>query len=914
MPQVTAPQVAESQVTASQVSPSVLQPAAQKVVQPVVAAPVAAPAVTASPVATQVAKPAPTPAPVAAAPQTVAKVSRDDLMTLLLKVVSDKTGYPSDMLNMEMELEADLGIDSIKRVEILSAMQDAVPELPEVDTSVMAGLVTLGQIVEYMNGRIASSTPVVGQTAIDATEAVAIAPAAQEFEAVAGISRDALMVLLLKVVSDKTGYPADMLNMEMELEADLGIDSIKRVEILSAMQDAVPELPEVNTTVMAKLVTLGQIVEYMNGQLEGDSANSSAASPASDHNVNAVTESELLRYTLEAVPAAPTKTRLPGLSDGPIAVTDDGNGVAAALVALLNQAGIEAEAVSEVPETGFAGAIFLGGLRDFANVDEAIAVNYQAFAAARTIANSVVSGGVFVTVNDYGGDFGCIDADDVQAWSFGLTGLARTAAIEWPTTNVKAIDVQTAGLDTDEIANAIADELLAGGPELEVALRADGSRLVLRNKPVEVETGSMPLGEQDVIVVSGGGRGVTAATMIELARASGASFALLGRSELVDEPEAALGATDDATLKRALLDAAVAAGESLSPAELGRQVSQILANREILGTVSEIERAGGRAIYLSVDITDRDAVNKALAEVRSSLGAITGIVHGAGVLADKLIADKTDEQFNRVFDTKVQGLRALLGATVDDSLKLLCFFSSVAARTGNTGQADYAMANEILNKVAVAESERRGSEVVVKSLGWGPWAGGMVSPALKSHFEAMGVALIPIDEGARMLVRRNRQSAAQPNRTGSRRRSLAREQRRSSHREGSTADARTCRQPERMRDRLPADRNRRPGAGCAGRFVARGTLECGRCRQGSCLVGAGRTVGESARRTFCAMVPSRAMIVLGRTAAAMSADSMTFSIPKASRFPPIRSADLIRFSMDISHGPPSAARRRLRQR
>ena len=41
---------------------------------------------------------------------------------------------------------------------------------------------------------------------------------------------------------------------------------------------------------------------------------------------------------------------------------------------------------------------------------------------------------------------------------------------------------------------------------------------------------------------------------------------------------------------------------------------------------------------------------------------------------------------------------------------------------------------------------------MVKSLGWGPWAGGMVSPALKKHFEAMGIALIPLDEGARMLV------------------------------------------------------------------------------------------------------------------------------------------------------------------
>ena len=62
------------------------------------------------------------------------------------------------------------------------------------------------------------------------------------------------------------------------------------------------------------------------------------------------------------------------------------------------------------------------------------------------------------------------------------------------------------------------------------------------------------------------------------------------------------------------------------------------------------------------------------------------------------------------------------------------------------------MANEVLNNVARSERCRRGDGCVVKSLGWGPWAGGMVTPALRRHFESMGVALIPIDVGARMLV------------------------------------------------------------------------------------------------------------------------------------------------------------------
>ena len=56
----------------------------------------------------------------------------------------------------------------------------------------------------------------------------------------------------------------------MELEADLGIDSIKRVEILSAMQDLVPGLPDVDLAVMASLATLGEIVDYLSSQMGGE--------------------------------------------------------------------------------------------------------------------------------------------------------------------------------------------------------------------------------------------------------------------------------------------------------------------------------------------------------------------------------------------------------------------------------------------------------------------------------------------------------------------------------------------------------------------------------------------------------------------------------------------------------------------
>ena len=401
--------------------------------------------------------------------------------------------------------------------------------------------------------------------------------------------------------------------------------------------------------------------------------------------------------------------------------------------------------------------MYLGGLRDVSTVDEAVAINRDAFRAARSFKSTAGDGGLFVTVSDLGGDFGLAgsslsNGQGSRAWSGGLGGLAKTAAIEWPTTTARSIDVERGQRSAEPIANAIADELLSGGSDLEIGLRANGERVTLRSTPVAVEPGEQPLDEHDVIVVSGGGRGVTAATMIELARDTKATFVLLGRSVLTAEPSEAQGMADDASLKRALLETSKAAGVAITPSELSSKVSKILANREIKQTIASIAAVGGRARYVSVDISSADAVAAELANIRAEFGAITGIVHGAGVLADKLIVDKTDAQFDSVFNTKVAGLRSLLAATANDPLKLLCLFSSVAARTGNNGQVDYAMANEVLNKVAAAERRRRGSSCVVKSLGWGPWDGGMVSPSLKAHFASMGVTLIPLVAGARTLV------------------------------------------------------------------------------------------------------------------------------------------------------------------
>jgi hypothetical protein len=104
-----------------------------------------------------------------------------------------------------------------------------------------------------------------------------------------------------------------------------------------------------------------------------------------------------------------------------------------------------------------------------------------------------------------------------------------------------------------------------------------------------------------------------------------------------------------------------------------------------------------------------------------------------------------------VFDTKIKGLRNLLSATRKNSLKHLVIFSSVSARNGNSGQADYAMANEVLNKMAVDFSHKN-PDCRVLSINWGPWDGGMVTSSLKKVFEKQNIGLIPLEEGARCML------------------------------------------------------------------------------------------------------------------------------------------------------------------
>jgi acyl transferase domain-containing protein/NADP-dependent 3-hydroxy acid dehydrogenase YdfG len=661
-----------------------------------------------------------------------------DSISAVLSAVAEKTGYPRDMLDLDMEMEAGLGIDSIKQVEILAALQEQYPGAPEVEAAELASLKTLRDVVAKIEQLRAHAAPQMAEAAV--------ASASPAQPSVAARPTD-MIGLVMSVVAEKTGYPPDMLDLDMEMEAGLGIDSIKQVEILAALQETFPSAPEIDPAELASLKTLRDVVTKIQALAGHASQKGAAPRPFEDLANAGVTGlpdpgRACLRFVPRAIRARPSGLAMAGL-DQPLLITAEAPELAQALALALQARGATARVVQDIP--GDAPAIISLAACAPMVPGDGLAVHLNALRAAKAVAASAAVSKLFVTVQTTGGRFALDGNAGGGAWGAGVAGIAKCAALEWPGSAVKAIDVE----DCANAAEAIAEELFLGGPEIETGLGADGSRWVIAlEEDRSAPPVAAPLAAGDVCVVSGGARGVTAEAAALFAKTHRLRLVLLGRTRLEPWPEGIPLSDDAGILTSALAMRAKARGETPDLRRLRQAAQGLASQRQVQATLDRLADDGVTARYAAADIADAASVMAALDMVRAEWGPIAAIIHGAGILADKRIAELSETDFAAVFRTKAAGLNALLAATQSDPLRLIALFSSIAARAGNAGQAAYAAANEVLNKAAWKEQSRRSNACAVHSIGWGPWDGGMVDASLRAHFQKSGVALIPIEAGA----------------------------------------------------------------------------------------------------------------------------------------------------------------------
>jgi NAD(P)-dependent dehydrogenase (short-subunit alcohol dehydrogenase family) len=336
--------------------------------------------------------------------------------------------------------------------------------------------------------------------------------------------------------------------------------------------------------------------------------------------------------------------------------------------------------------------------------------------------------------------------------SAALGGLVKSAAREYPRLRARMIDLTPAAHEMPQpgFADQLSQALLAPGPvEIGLPGRDVCETPVLVPFPVPELSRDFPLERGDAVVATGGGRGVTAAVLLELAARLPLRFIVLGRTPLgPPEPPWLASLASEREIVGALHDRA----PSLSPRDLSERARLTLNARSIRATLAALESLGSEAEYLSGHFEDPASADAAARSVKARFGPVAGLVHGAGLTLDHAIQGKSPEDFARVYSTKATMAYSLLRGFQDEPLRLILFMSSSSARFGRRGQADYAAANEVLNKLAWEERLSR-PDAAVLSPSFGPFDGGMVDGRLASLFRAEGVGLIGLRAGARALSR-----------------------------------------------------------------------------------------------------------------------------------------------------------------
>ncbi|WP_443043586.1 SDR family NAD(P)-dependent oxidoreductase [Streptomyces sp. GS7] len=624
------------------------------------------------------------------------------------------------------------------------------------------------------------------RNAADAASAAAHEPGVDRVPDGPGAVTDVAEVerILRELVAEKTGYTVEMVDPDLDIQTDLGIDSLKQVEIASEAWRRYPFLPQEDIYRLAQARTVGELARLVHTLIGCADGSSAGRAPVVAGRAR-VGLRTLPAVDAIAAPYGPQPTALIAHDGSPLAdalrdaLAVDGWEVrvlalpdvavrgAEGQLADWREETLRTEIERALPPSGRLGLCVLPADRE-PRTDPAATVQrlrHAVLLAKHTVPAlkaSVAAGhrAGFAAVTRLDGSLGLMGTagDTTQALYGGLGGLVKALGVEEPDLFCRAFDSAPESPVT-QAATQFLREIADSAPVREVGWDGETRRTLTLSPdasdrlPVDsgAAAGDAP-SPDDLLVVTGGARGITAWCLTALAARRPCRLVLLGRTPLEDPPAWAAGLDDPSALREACAEQARARGEDPGDPAVGTaldtQVERLLTQREMHTTLAELRGLGADAIYVSADITDAASVSAALAPWAEQA---TGVLHGAGVLDDQPLAVKDARGIERVVDTKLAGLQHVLAALPAERIRHLIVFTSVSGIYGNGRQTDYAMANEALNRFACAWKAAH-PDTRVAALAWGPWRGGMASERAQELFQQLGVPLLSREEGCTYFV------------------------------------------------------------------------------------------------------------------------------------------------------------------
>ncbi|MGA9073187.1 MAG: SDR family oxidoreductase [Candidatus Sulfotelmatobacter sp.] len=732
-------------------------------------------------------------------------VSSDSVKDRILALVVEKTGYPVDMLDLDLDLEADLGVDTVKQAEMFAAIRAAY-NIPRDENRKLRDYPTLAHVIRF----VYEKRPELASTGSAASVAPP-SPAPRETPArfpvaVQEATNDSIKEKVLEIVADKTGYPKDMLDLDLDLEADLGVDTVKQAEMFAAVRAAY-NIPRDEHLKLRDFPTLAHVIKFAHDRQPG-LAGAPAATPSvrseptqkkpalsASSGSKVVTPARPIPASFDAVNRIPRRVPVPTLrpslefckptgvtlgSGRRVVIMPDKSAVGDALAQRLETMGVEVLRINHTFDADTLqnrlkdwlasgpvhGVYWLSALDDEGNLSdvdlagwhEALRVRLKSlYATMRVLYEQVAAPGTFlISATRLGGQHGYDQAGATAPLGGAVVGFTKTYKRERIDALVKAVDFE-AEQKPSEVAAILIEETLRDPGAIELGYK-EGLRWTvgLQEQPSADGQPGLTLDSNTVFVVTGAAGSIVSAITADLATASGGTFYLL---DLVPEPDPENPdlkrfVTDKEGLKRDLFARIQARGERATPALVEKELAALERAQAAHSAIEAVRAAGGKAHYFSVNLTDADAVAKVIQQVREHSGRIDVLLHAAGTERSHFLQDKDQREFDLVFNVKSDGWFNLLHALGEMPLGATVAFSSIAGRFGNAGQTDYSSANDLLCKITSSfRTTRPATRGIV--IDWTAWGGiGMATRgSIPKMMELAGIDMLPPEAGIPLIRR-----------------------------------------------------------------------------------------------------------------------------------------------------------------
>jgi acyl transferase domain-containing protein/NAD(P)-dependent dehydrogenase (short-subunit alcohol dehydrogenase family)/acyl carrier protein len=704
----------------------------------------------------------------------------DDVKDRVLALVSEKTGYPIDMLALDLDLEADLGVDTVKQAELFAAVRGAY-DIPRDENLKLRDFPTLAHVIQFVYDRRPKSAQ---------PEESGATPQIQRPEAttasVPNADGDDVKTRVLALVAEKTGYPTDMLDLDLDLEADLGVDTVKQAELFAAVRAAY-DIPRDENLKLRDFPTLAHVIQFVYDR---------RPKPAQ---VDSEVEPQVTESSVSVADQTPTERRdgIPNLIRTPIPVlrpaldfctptgvvlqegsrivvaSDEGE-VAEALQLLLAERGVDVfafdpgadleriveavrawrgdapiQGVYWLPALDVEGDV-QGGAEEAWNDGIRRRVK-SLYVVMRELYEDIAAAERFLIAGvRLGGRHGYDATGAVAPMGGAVTGFVKTFKRERPLAVVKAVDFAENAAPRD-IAEQLIGETVRDASVVEIGYQ-NGLRwtIGLREAERSPKVPGMTLDRDTVFVITGAAGSIVSAITSDLAGASGGTFYLLDRvpSPNPNNPDLEKFVSDRDGLRRDLFERMKAEGLRATPAAVEKEVAALEREYAALEAIRAVERSGGRARYVSVNLLDADGVAQAFEEIRRESGRVDVLIHAAGLEISHFLPDKERKEYDLVFDVKANGWRNVWNSLVGTHVGAVVAFSSIAGRFGNAGQSDYGAANDLLCKM-LSSLRATHPKTLGVAIDWTAWGGiGMASRgSIPKMMEAAGIDMLPPEIG-----------------------------------------------------------------------------------------------------------------------------------------------------------------------